>query len=664
MDKNIEELIRISNDVGADPDLIQGGGGNTSVKTDDGRMYVKASGTALKDLCEGAGYRLVDLAQCLAILDDAGLADMPAAQREREVNRRSVESCLDDLAGRPSVEASLHAQLGRCVVHTHPSLVNGLMCAKEGREAVEDLLSDLDPPCLYVEYVDFGYPLAVRIREAIAVYRKEHKCLPKVTFLENHGLFVSTETADESLALTRRVFESVRAAWTERMHKVHERRAPAYVRGQEMAYVADICAELRRLYADILGAPVLVRFTQGRSTRAFYAHPDCEKLAQEGPLVPDQVVYCNGGPLWLRAPDEAAGLRDEVRRVVQEHEDGLSTPLCLLVDGLGLFTVGVGSKLLDSGLVTMEAVLDTLLVAACFGGVRGLSAQAVQHIHDSEVEAYRRGVVLGERETSPLAGQVALVSGAGSGLGRGIAIGLAKKGVHVVLADIDYDAAGETQRRIKDSGAPGSAWPVKGDVTAETSVGESFEYAVTHLGGVDVLVNCAGIAPTHPLVEFPLKDWKKTLDVNLTGYFLMSREAARVMKRQGTGGNIINLSSKTGLQASKNHSGYNATKSAEIHLARGWALELAEYGIRVNAVCPGNVFKESKIWNPDYIKALAEKRGLKPDEVIPYYINLTALKAEIEWDDIADAVAFLVSPAASKITGQTLVVDAGQVFVR
>lgn len=136
------------------------------------------------------------------------------------------------------------------------------------------------------------------------------------------------------------------------------------------------------------------------------------------------------------------------------------------------------------------------------------------------------------------------------------------------------------------------------------------------------------------------------------------------MIHQQTGGAIVNLSSKSGLEASKYHSAYNATKAGEIHLARGWALDLAEYGIRVNSVCPGNVFEGSKIWNEEYIHALAEKRGIEPDEVIPYYIGLTALGEEITREDIGEAVAFLVSARASKITGQTLVVDAGQVFVR
>ena len=158
--------------------------------------------------------------------------------------------------------------------------------------------------------------------------------------------------------------------------------------------------------------------------------------------------------------------------------------------------------------------------------------------------------------------------------------------------------------------------------------------------------------------------WRKTLEINLTGYLLMAREVARCMVRQGTGGSIVNLSSKSGLQASKHNSAYNATKAGEIHLARGWALDLAEHDVRVNVVCPGNVFQESKIWNPDYIETVAKKRGIKPEEVIPYYVNLTALKKEVTWQDVGEAVAFLASSRAAKITGQVLVVDAGQVFVR
>jgi NAD(P)-dependent dehydrogenase (short-subunit alcohol dehydrogenase family) len=270
-----------------------------------------------------------------------------------------------------------------------------------------------------------------------------------------------------------------------------------------------------------------------------------------------------------------------------------------------------------------------------------------------------------------------VVTGAGSGLGRGIALGLARAGAAVVLADIDAEAARATRDEILRAGArqpnAGARLPagaqsgvlaLRADVTRERAVARLFEEAVLAFGCVDILVNAAGIAPSHPLVDFPLAEWERALRLNLTGYFLVAREAARWMARQSLGGSIVNLSSKTGLEASVDNSAYNATKAGEIHLARGWALELAPFAIRVNALAPGNVFEGSKIWNRKYIEACARKRGIRPEDVIPYYVNLTALKTEIKPQDVADAVIFLASDRARVITGQTLVPDAGQVFVR
>ncbi len=162
----------------------------------------------------------------------------------------------------------------------------------------------------------------------------------------------------------------------------------------------------------------------------------------------------------------------------------------------------------------------------------------------------------------------------------------------------------------------------------------------------------------------PADKWRLAIDVNLTGYFLMARAAAKIMIQQGMGGSIINLSSKSGLEPSKNNTAYTTTKAGELAMARGWAMELGEYGIRVNCVCPGNVFEGSKIWNPEYIKICAKKYGIKPEEVIPYYVNKTALRREIKGQDIADAIVFLCSDKARTITGQTLVADSGQVMVR
>ncbi len=260
--------------------------------------------------------------------------------------------------------------------------------------------------------------------------------------------------------------------------------------------------------------------------------------------------------------------------------------------------------------------------------------------------------------------RVAVVTGAGSGLGRSIALGLARAGAAVACLDIDAEAAQQTVDMIEGQLSQAGAVAVGCDVTSETDVDKAFEAVLKKWDRLDILVNAAGVAPAGRLVDLEAEAWRHAVEVNLTGYFLMAKAAARIMIKQGGGGSIINVSSKSGLEASKDNTAYNATKAGEIHMARGWAMELGEHGIRVNCVCPGNVFEGSRIWNPEYIKVCAKKYGIKPEEVIPYYVNKTALKQEIKGQDVADAVVFLCSDRARVITGQVLVVDGGQVMVR
>ena len=263
-----------------------------------------------------------------------------------------------------------------------------------------------------------------------------------------------------------------------------------------------------------------------------------------------------------------------------------------------------------------------------------------------------------------LKGRIALVTGAASGLGRSIAIGLARAAADVALLDLDHHALEQTAALIKKERTKTKTLTLTCDVTNESDVEKAFETLLQHSGGIEILVNAAGVAPAYPLTEFPLDKWRFAMEVNLTGYFLLTRMAAKIMIEQQIGGSIILISSKSALEASVNNSAYNAAKAAQLHLARGWAMELGTHQIRVNCVCPGNVFEGSKIWNPDYINAAAQKYGIKPQEVIPYYVNKTILKRQVKGEDIAQAVIFLASDKARTITGQIIVADSGQVMVR
>ncbi|MHC4122493.1 MAG: SDR family oxidoreductase, partial [Planctomycetota bacterium] len=299
---------------------------------------------------------------------------------------------------------------------------------------------------------------------------------------------------------------------------------------------------------------------------------------------------------------------------------------------------------------------------ACrLGGVSSLNKRQQDFLRNWQVKDSYKTTDLSDAE---LKDRISIVTGAGSGLGKSIAIGLARAGCLVALADIDTKAVTQTADIIKSELPNSKILIVKCDVTSEQSVRKAFDSLLNKWGGLDILVNAAGVAPAGPLTEIPVEKWRFALEVNLTGYFLMAQAAARIMIKQDIGGAIINLSSKSGLDASKNNTPYNATKAGEIHMARGWAMELGQYKIRVNCVCPGNVFEGSKIWNPQYIKICAKKYGIKPEEVIPFYVNKTSLKKEIKGQDVADSVVFLCSDKAQTITGQIIIPDSGQVMVR
>jgi len=329
-----------------------------------------------------------------------------------------------------------------------------------------------------------------------------------------------------------------------------------------------------------------------------------------------------------------------------------------LVKDVGLFVAGT-KKIAATVRDIVEYSIFIRTNASRMGGILTLNKRQRDFINQWESETFRKKIADGHT-AGELKGRIAVVTGAGSGLGKSIAVGLAKAGATIALMDIDKKATEDTAAQIRNF----ETMVLQCDITKEKDVVKAFQAILENWGGLDILVNAAGVAPPYALIDMPVDKWRVALEVNLTGYFLCAREAAQIMIRQGIGGNIRNLSSKSGLEASKNNTAYNATKAGEIHMARGWALELGEYAIRVNSIAPGNVFEGSKIWNPEYMKVCAKKYGIKPEEIIPFYVNKTALKREIKGQDVVDSVVFLCSDRARTITGQVLVPDSGQVMVR
>lgn len=651
-DEVLNTLIKISNKVGADPMLVQGGGGNTSVKTDDGKyMYIKASGTALKDMNTQKGWRKVCVDDLIALVNDVKLEKIEVTKRETQVVAR-LDFCCDDHFGsgcRPSVEAPLHAILDSCVIHLHPNAVGAFVNAKDGKKKIDKLFADCKCPPLWVPYVDPGFTLSRTVFKLVQQYQTQYGKMPAIVFLEKHGLFVSAKKPTEALNIVNDIID--------RCSKKLKSLNITPVSQCDKQTVRSASLTIRKAVYDATGQYFPVSFCNNSLIKQFSNRSDAAKLLN-GPITPDELVYANGPAVYLDKVDT----KKITAKLSTQIKSGQKVSRSFLVKDIGLFIAADYS----TTPVIEQVCISSLFIrlnAADLGGLATLTKRQADFINNWESEAFRQKQYAGT-SSADLKNRIAVVTGAGSGLGRSIAIGLANSGAMVALADIDVEAAQKTAETINAQLGRTTAMAVKCNVTSEADVDSSFGQILDCWGGVDILVNAAGIAPAYALVDLPVDKWRLALEINLTGYFIMAKAASRIMVAQGIGGSIVNLSSKSGIDASKNNTPYNATKSGELHMARGWAMELGQNGIRVNSVCPGNVFEGSKIWNPEYIKVCAKKYGIKPEEVIPYYVDKTMLKREIKGCDIADAVVFLCSERSRMVTGQTLVVDAGQAMVR
>jgi NAD(P)-dependent dehydrogenase (short-subunit alcohol dehydrogenase family)/rhamnose utilization protein RhaD (predicted bifunctional aldolase and dehydrogenase) len=645
MDKqSLEQLIQISCTVGRRADYVQAGGGNTSVKSLDGRtMAIKASGTALTAMSESAGWVEVDVAAVLGIFEKQDLATLDTDMREARVLQH-LSSAIIGGSGRPSVETALHAMLGKFVIHTHPVAANALNCGP-GLKALEAITPTDELPPLWVPYTDPGWRLAHTIKSAAEAYQYAHGRLPVVIFMENHGLLVSAEDS-------RTCFE-LHAEWVSRCEQyfkpgIAPLRTPANPTSEVLR---KAMASVHQASREATGTAGFARLTDNAELASVACDERAELLA-DGALTPDHIVYTGSRAVLAESLEDLAGKLQAA--LVQK-----APPRVAVVRDVGTFLIADDARKLDAAESLAIAAAGITRLASARGGAHNLAPASAEFIINWEAEHYRSALLGTAKE--PLAGKVAVVTGAASGLGCGIAQGMVEAGAAVAFCDVDDAGAKEA---CAESASPARAFPVHMDVTDEGAVAAAFDCVLRHWGKVDIAVCAAGIAPAYELVDMPAKLWRLALEINLTGYFLVAREAARIMRAQGDGGAMIMLSSKSGLDASRANSAYNATKAGELHLMRGWALELGGNGIRVNALAPGNVFEGSKIWNPEYIKTAARKKGIKPEEVIPYYVSLTALKRDIKRSDIAAAAVFLCSDAARCITGQTLVVDSGQVMVR
>jgi NAD(P)-dependent dehydrogenase (short-subunit alcohol dehydrogenase family) len=271
-----------------------------------------------------------------------------------------------------------------------------------------------------------------------------------------------------------------------------------------------------------------------------------------------------------------------------------------------------------------------------------------------------------EKSRSDLVGKVCLITGAASGIGLAISKRFAREGAQVALFDFNPERLGKACEEVSQLGGSENVLPVVCDITNEESVISAVEKTVAHFGHLDVAVNNAGVSKSVPSDECTLADWKWIMDVNATGSFLVSREAIKVFKKQGTGGALVYINSDDSLKPSRHFLAYNASKAAQLHMARTIANEFGPWKIRANSILPGAVFGNSGIWNAEMRAARAKVHGFSPDMLEEDYKKHNTLGVIIDPDEIAELAVFLASDRSAKMTGGALVIDGGGLggFVR
>ena len=399
MNKALAELIKISRETGIDPNLVQGGGGNTSVKTDDGKyMYIKASGTALKDMNQKQGWRRMRLEPVLSILTDKSLPKMDASTREPEVVNRLLRACDDNVKtiARPSVEAHLHACLDKCVIHLHPSAAGAYVNAKNGKAMLEKLFKDESLPPLWVPYTDPGFMLAKKIARLVNSYKDRFDKQPAILFLEKHGLFITAKTAVGALRLVRSVMN--------RCNSRLKHPKPGCAKSVEPEDISNVKLCVERAYLEATCKRTTIWYYYNDAIADFLRQKDAKKMLN-GSLTPDELVYANGPAMWVELK-KASNLRSEAAlqslsqdiagRLKRQVDSGRKISAAFLIKNVGLFAAGT-EKIAPT---VRDIVLYSIFIrtnARRMGGILTLNKRQQDFINNWEAEAFRKKLASGKK---------------------------------------------------------------------------------------------------------------------------------------------------------------------------------------------------------------------------------------------------------------------------
>ena len=663
-------LLARSNRLGADPRNTNYAGGNTSAKgtaTDPvtGQpvelLWVKGSGGDLGTLTEN-GLAVLRLDRMRALVDV-----YPGVEREDEMVA-AFDYCLHGKGGAaPSIDTAMHGLVDAAHVdHLHPDSGIAIATAAEGEALTTKIFGDR---VVWVPWRRPGFQLGLDIAAIKADNPQAIGCI-----LGGHGITAWGDTSDEAEAHSRWIIDTAAAYIAEHgdSQPFGDIRAgfEALTEPERRERAAALAGTIRGIASH--DKPMIGHYTDTTEVLDFLASEKAPALAALGTSCPDHFLRTKVKPLLVDLPATAT-LDEQIARLHELHEqyradyqayyDAHATadspairgadPLIVLVPGVGMFSYGANKQ---TARVAGEFYVNAINVMR---GAEALSTYAP--ISDAEkfrIEywALEEAKLLRLPKPPTHQGRIAFVTGAASGIGKAIATRLAAEGACVVIADLDLEKA---RAAAAELGSTDVAIGVAANVADADAIQAALDAAVLAFGGVDLVVNNAGLSLSKPLLETTEKDWDLQHDVMAKGSFLVSKAAARVLIDQKLGGDIVYISSKNSVFAGPNNIAYSATKADQAHQVRLLAVELGEHGVRVNGINPDGVVRGSGIFASGWGANRAATYGVAEEDLGQFYANRTILKREVVPENVADAVYVLTGPELSRTTGLHIPVDSG-----
>ena len=667
--QGLDELVYRSNLIGTDRAVCNWGGGNTSMKTtvkdfrgrDVEVMWVKGSGSDLATM-KAHNFTGLNLDDIRPLLEKAEMPD-------EEMVEYLSHCMIDSKHPRASIETLLHAFLPfKHVDHTHPDAIISLCCADNGKQIAEEIYGNR---FVWVPYIRPGFTLSKMIAEGV-----KNNPNAELVLMEKHGLVVWGDTAKESYEKTIAIINEAES-YINRKIETNQVFGGAKYEALSNADAEEILAAIMPVIRGAVSEEkkMLLTYDRGEDVLEFVNSHDVKSLSQVGAACPDHLVHTKMVPLyveWDPSTKDIGLLKEEVKKGIAAFKQAYiayfdrnknegdqifeTAPRVILIPGIGMINTGKNVAMSKVSGALYHRAIAVMKGATALGEFVSLNENESFNVEYWPLELYKLSLAPKEAEFSR---KVAFVTGGAGGIGSETCRLLASEGAHVVLADLNLEGAEKIAAEINELYGEERALAVKMDVTSEQAVQEAYKKTALTFGGVDIIVNNAGLATSSPFDETTLQEWNLNMNVLGTGYFLVAREAFKQMKEQALGGSMVFIGSKNSVYAGKNAAAYSAVKAMETHLARCIAAEGGEFGIRVNSVLPDAVLQGSAIWGSRWREERAAAYGIEPDQLEDHYRKRTTLLVNIYPKDIAEAISYFASSKAEKTTGCMITVDGG-----